>query len=154
MTNYDIESRDFALSQQGIHLLRNRFNYKTINFYDVHKATFTRAADTKNVVFILIVGLLLVAFAVYQAVGVYEDFHDPSVYHIYIEAILLPVFPLLLGLYCVYIAVKKVPLLIIELNSEKHKLSLKDIINAGRMEVLETYLKEKLREKFYDNPTL
>jgi len=76
MTNYDIESKDFALSQQGIHLLRNRFNYKTVNFHGIQKATFTRAADTKNVVLILIVGALFVAFAVYQAVGVYEDFND------------------------------------------------------------------------------
>jgi len=58
------------------------------------------------------------------------------------------------GLYCIYVAVKKVPLLIIELKSEKHKLSLQDIIITGRMEILETYLKVKLREKFYDSPTL
>jgi hypothetical protein len=49
MTNYDIESKDFALSPEGIHLLRNRFNYKTIDFSDINKATFTRAADTKNI---------------------------------------------------------------------------------------------------------
>ena len=154
MTNYDIESRDFALSPQGIHLLRNRFNYKTINFYDIHKATFTRAAETKNVLPALIAGTLLVAFAVYRAIGVYQDFQDPSVHHIYIESIMLPVLPLLLGLYCIYIAVKKVPLLIIELKGEKHKLSLRDIINAGQTAALEAYLKEKLREKFYDSPTL
>jgi hypothetical protein len=91
---------------------------------------------------------------VYQTIGVNEDFHDPSVHHIYIEAIILPVLPLRVGLYCIYIAEKKVPLLIIVLRSEKHKLSLQDIIIAGRMGVLETYLKEKLREKFYDSSTL
>jgi len=58
---------------------------------------------------------------------------------------------LLLGLYCIYIAVKKVPLLIIELESEKYKLSLKDIINAGRLEFLKTYLTERLPERFYDS---
>ena len=150
MTNFDIESTDFALSAQGIHLLRNRFNYKTISFYDVNKATFTRAVETKNVVITLIAGTLLLAFAVYEATGVYEDFYDPAVRHIYVESIMLPVLPLLLGLYCIYIAVKKVPLLLIELNGEKHKLSLKNI-DAGRMAVLETFLKEKLRERFYND---
>jgi hypothetical protein len=154
MTNYVIESKDFALSPEGVHLLRNRFNYKTLDFYDIDKATFTRAAETKHVLLTLIVGALLVAFAVYQTISVYEDFQDPSVYRIYIESIILPVLPLLVGLYCIYIAVKKVPLLIIELKSEKYKLSLRDIISDGRMQVLETYLKEKLREKFYDSPTL
>jgi hypothetical protein len=151
---YDIESKDFALSSEGIHLLRNRFNYKTISFYDIHKATFTKAVETKNVVLTLIVGALLVAFAVFQAIGVYEEFYDPSVHHIYIESILLPVLPLLVGFYCVYLGVKKIPLLIIELENEKHKLSLRDIIDSGRMEALETYLKERLREKFYDSTAL
>jgi len=49
-------------------------------------------------------------------------------------------------------AVKKVPLLIIEFNSEKHKLSVQDVINTGQMGLLEAYLKEKLRERFYDSP--
>ena len=154
MANYDIESKDFASSSVGIHLLRNRFNYKTISFYDIHKTTFTKAVETKNVVLTLIVGALLVAFAVFQAIGVYEEFCDPSVHHIYIQSILLPVLPLLVGLSCVYLGVKKIPLLIIELENEKHKLSLRDIIDSGRMEALETYLKEKLREKFYDSTAL
>jgi len=153
MTNYDLESRDFALSPQGIHLLRNRFNYKTINFSEIDKASFTRAVETKNVLLTLIVGALLVAFAVYQAIGVYEDFNDPAVYHIYIESIVLPVLPVLLGGYCIYIAVKRVPLLIVELKGEKYKLNLKDFIKGGGTMGLETYLKEKLRERFYDNLT-
>jgi len=49
MNNYDFTSKDFALSAEGVHLLRNGFNHKTISFYDVEKATFKRAADTKNV---------------------------------------------------------------------------------------------------------
>ncbi len=106
MITYDIESKDFALSQQGIHLLRNRFNYKTITFYDIDKATFTRASDTKNIVLALIAGILLIVFAIYQTIGVFQDFHDPEVHRIYIESIVLPVLPLLVGLYCIYIAVK------------------------------------------------
>jgi hypothetical protein len=154
MNNYDIQSKDFALSAQGVHLLRNRFNYKTINYNDVHKATFARAVETKNVVLTLIAGILFVGFAVYNAIGVFENFHNPAVHRIYIESIVLPVLPLLLGLYCIYIAVKKVPSLIIELESQKHTLSLEDIYKAGEIEILEIYLKEKLRTRFYDSPTL
>jgi len=154
MTNYDVESKDFALSRQGIHLLRHRFNYKTISFYDIDKAAFTKGVETKNVMLSLIAGALLIAFAVYQVIGVNEDFHDPSVHQIYVESIVLPVLPLLLGSYCIYIAVKKIPLLIIGLKSEKHKLSLRDIINTGGLEALKTNLREKLREKVYDDPTL
>ena len=133
--------------------MRNRFNYKTINFSDIDKASFTRAVETKNVVLTLIAGALLLAFAAYQAIGVYEEFNDPEVYHIYIESIVVPVLPLALGLYCIYIAVKKVPLLIIELKGEKYKLSLKDFKKGSGTVGLANYLKEKLRERFYDNLT-
>jgi len=153
MNNYDIQSKDFALSPQGIHLLRNRFNYKTINYDDIRKAAFARAVETKNVVITLIVRILLITFAVYNAIGVYENFHDPTVHRIYIESIVLPVLPVLLGLYCIYIAVKKVPSLLIELENQKHKLSIQDIYKAGQVQVLETYLKEKPKARFYDSPT-
>src|SRR5215216_501179 len=139
LTGYDIQLKDFALSPQGIHLLRNRFNYKTISYNDVHKATFARAVETKNVVLTLIAGIALVGFAVYNTIGVYENFHNPTVHLIYIESIALPVLPVLLGLYCIYTAIKKVPSLIIELENQKHTLSLQDIYKAGLVENVEIY---------------
>jgi len=154
MNNYDIQSKDFALSAQGIHLLRNRFNYKTINYDDIRKATFARAAETKNVALTLIVGILFITFSVYNTIGVYQNFYDPTVHRIYIESIALPVLPVLLGIYCIYIAVKKVPSLIIELENQKHTLSVQDIYKAELVGVLEVYLKEKLRTRFYDSPSL
>lgn len=149
MTNYDIESKDFSLSPLGLHLLRNKFNYKTINLADVDKAYFTRAPETKNVALALLIGVVFVVFAIYSAICVYDDFHDPLAYHIYIESIMLPVFPLLAGSYCIYIAVKKIPLLIIELKNKKYKLSVVDVINTGQLYELESYLKEKLNARFY-----
>jgi hypothetical protein len=151
MTSYDIESTDFALSSDGVHLLRNKFNYKTINFDDIDKATFTKSAETRNVMLALTVGVLLVAFAIYNGIGVYENFHDPLVRHIYIESIVLPILPLLAGSYCIYMAIRKVPLLMIYTKSEKYKLSLKGIIKSGRMDMLKVYLNQKLGTRFYDS---
>jgi len=150
MSNYDIESKGFALSPEGVHLLRKRFNYKTIDFSDIHKANLTKAADTKNIALTAIAGVLLVTAGLDMAIGVYKDF---TAYHFDAKSGVLPVLPLLLGLYCIYIAVKKVPLLIIDLKNEKHKLGLQDIIDAGRITFLENYLKEKLRDRFYDIQT-
>lgn len=151
MSNYDFESKDFALSAEGVHLLRNRFNYKTIDFYDIDKAILTKAAETTNGALCLIAGCLLIAFAIYYAVGIYNDFYNPSVYHIEIQNIVIPVLPLLCGFYCIYIAVKKVPLLVLESKNKQHKFSLKGMIDAGRIDNLRAYLKGKLRERFYDN---
>ncbi|PWK80101.1 hypothetical protein LX99_00565 [Mucilaginibacter oryzae] len=150
MSNYDIRAKDFALSVEGVHLLRNRFNYKTISFTDIDNARFTRAVETKRVTLTLVVGVILTGFAVIQIIGVIRTFNDPAERVIYIESIVLPVLPLLLGGYCIYISVKKVPSLIIEVKNEKHTLSLQDIIKNGGLAQLEAYLKTKLGSKFSD----
>lgn len=147
MNNYDFESKDFALSDKGVHLLRNRFNYKTISFTELDKATFTKDVETKNVGLTWVVGILLILFAIFQSKGVYESFNDPSVREIYIESIVLPVLPFLIGLYCVYISVKKVPTLLVEIPGGKYKLNLEDIIKSQQLDNLQAYLKTKLRTK-------
>ncbi|AYL96770.1 hypothetical protein [Mucilaginibacter celer] len=150
MNRYDIEAKDFALSAQGVHLLRNRFNYKTIAFDDIDRADFRRAVETKNVVLTLVAGAALIVFSILQIIGVIKSFNNPHVHVIYIESIGLPVLPLLLGGYCIYISVKKVPSLIIEGKDEKHKLSVKEIVNNQALAQLETYLKAKLGSRFSD----
>ena len=153
MPEYEFQAKDFALSQQGVHLLRNRFNYNNVDFNDINKASITRAVETNNVVLTLIAGALLLAFAIYQSIGVYEAFYDPSTHIIYTESISVIVFPLLLGFYCIYISVKKIPVLIVEVKSKKHKLILKDVVKAGRIYDLESYLKKQLKERFYYSTT-
>ena len=148
MKNYDFESKDFALSDEGVHLLRNRFNYKTISFLELDKAIFKKDVETRNVGIMWVVGILLILFAFFQSKGVYEAFNDPAVRRIYIESIVLPVLPFLIGLYCVYISVKKVPILLIEKAGEKYKLSLDEIIKNQKTSQLQAYLRKKLGAKF------
>ncbi len=147
-TIYDFESKDFALSANGVHLLRNGFNFKTISFQELDKATFKKDVEPKNVGLTLIAGILLILFALFQSKGVYESFNDPAEYTIYIESIVLPVLPFLIGLYCIFISAKKVPTLLVEKKNEKHKLNLKDAINNHQLDDLKAYLRTKLRTKF------
>jgi hypothetical protein len=150
MTTYQTQSKDFALSDDGVHLLRNGFNYQTISYNDIHKAAFTMAVETKNVALMLGFGTLLIAFSLYNTIGVFENFNDPLVHRIYVESIVLPVLPFLLGLYCIYISVKKVPTLLIELNNKKHKLSIQEFVKHQHVGELESYLKVKLGSRFYE----
>src|ERR1700760_3241222 len=99
MNNYDFTSKDFALSAEGVHLLRsNGFNYKTISFYDVQKATFKRAPDPNNVWLMLIAGVVLILLAIFQTLDIYWKINDSSIHHIYRESIAAIVLLFLTGI--------------------------------------------------------
>lgn len=147
MSIYSFESTDFALSDKGIHLLRSGYNYKTIEYNMVDKATIKRGAEINNVNLCLVIGICLFGFAIMQTRLVINLFNDPSVTKIYIESIVLPVLPGLVGIYLVYIAVKKGIVLIIETGSKEYKLRLRDFIKDNTKEKVIKYLTEKLSYK-------
>lgn len=147
MSIYSFESTDFALSDKGIHLLRSGYNYKTIEYNMVDKATIKRGAEINNVNLCLVIGICLFGFAIMQTRLVINLFNDPSVTKIYIESIVLPVLPGLVGIYFVYIAVKKGIVLIIETGSKEYKLRLRDFIKDNTKEKVIKYLTEKLSYK-------
>ena len=148
MNLYDFEATDFALSNKGVHLLRSRYNYKTIEYESIEKATIKRGPEINNVILVFVFGIGLVAFALFQSLNVLGLFKNPDVHVIYIESIVLPVLPGLLGFYLLYVATKKGTILIIETSSTKQKLRLRDFIKSNRMEDLRNYLSRKLYYKF------
>src|SRR5687768_12019242 len=103
INKYDFELTDFALSDDGIHLLRSGFNYKTIPYDHLDNALITRGAESKNSLFSLVIGIALLFFSVSKCISLYHDFSDPTVHRIYIESILFPLFPALVGFYLIYI---------------------------------------------------
>ena len=148
MNLYDFEATDFALSNKGVHLLRSRYNYKTIEYENIEKATIKRGPEINNVIVVFVLGIGLVAFALFQSLYILGLFKNPDVHVIYIESIVLPVLPGLLGFYLLYVATKKGTILIIETSSTKQKLRLRDFIKSNRMEDLRNYLSRKLYYKF------
>jgi hypothetical protein len=83
----------------------------------------------------------------YQSRWIIEMLTDHKSHVIYIEAIVLPVIPAFLGIYCIYIAVKKAPVLKLEEGNRKHKLRLRSVIRNGQAIEFETYLNRKLGAK-------
>ena len=148
MKLYDFEFTDFALSEKGIHLLRNRYNHKTIAYHEVDKATIKMDVETKNVLLTLTFGILLLSFAVLQIISVINNFNNPDVHIIHTETIILPLLPLIAGAFCIYISIKKIPILLIESGKDKYKLSIKDVLKSNKNDALKIYLKEKLFTKY------
>ena len=147
MTKYEYELTDFALSDTGIHLLRNRFNYKTITFHDLERATIKRGSEIKNSVLSLIIGVAFLSFSILKGVSIYQDFNDPTVHRIYIESILLPLFPALIGLYLIYACIRRGPILQVEQGSARYKLRLREIQKSNQAESIKLFLSEKLSSK-------
>ncbi len=147
MNTYDFEATDFALSIQGVHLLRSGFNYKTIEYVDIDRATIKRTREIKNVFFSMIFGFFLLAFAILQTLNVTNAFNNPNVHTIYIESIILPLFPGLLGIYLVYIANKKGLILIIETGRKSQKLRLRTFVKNKNTYHLRNYLNARLSNR-------
>jgi hypothetical protein len=147
MTAYDFETADFALSVQGLHLLRSGFNYETVRYQEIDKATVKRGREIKNVFLAMIFGTGLLAFAVLQIMFVIGLFNNPGVHSIYIESIVLPFLPGLFGIYLLYIANKKAVILIIETGSKIQKLRLGDFVKRNDMLRLVNYLHTKLSSR-------
>jgi len=147
MDIYDFEGTDFALSSRGIHLLRSRYNYKTIEYENVQKAVIERGTEIHNVIVAFVLGVGLVTFAFFQTLYIIRLFNDPNAHTIYIESIVLPLLPALIGSYLIYIAIKKRPILIIKSGKMKQKLRLREFIRNNKIEDLKNYLSQKLSYK-------
>jgi uncharacterized membrane protein YqjE len=108
MNKYHFECREFGVSDQGIHLLRSGFNYETIEFNNLESLTIERGKELNNWPLVLSIGIAFLSFALYYLMRLYDVFFDPEnrVTSIFVEEILVPIFPLLLGAYCIYSSLK------------------------------------------------
>ena len=148
MSNYTFETDRFALSDEGVHLLRSGYNYKTLAYPDIRRATLKKGVAIKNWLLVLLLGVGLISFAVYQAAHLYHLFMDPNTHKVYIESILLPVLPLLLGNYCIYISLKRTTILKVKYRGGKTKLPLGELVSHNDAVLLTTFLQEKLGSQF------
>lgn len=154
MSPYQFQSEDFALSPTGVHLLRNGFNFKTIAYEDIRQASIQRSAEIRNAPVVLIIGILLVTFAFYQCRWVIELFEDPHTYQIDIETILLPFIPAALGIYCIYAALRRSPVLIVKEAGRTYRLRLRATVKESQTAEMERLLKTYLVSTLEIDPSV
>ncbi len=137
---YDFETEQFGLSKSSIHLLRNRFNYKTIDFVNIDSVVIKKGKELKNWVWVLIVGLGLLIFVMFDLIRIYEYYQESFV--IYIERLLIPFFPLLLGLYSVMLSFRSSQIMIVKNGNKKHHLSLRKFIKSNNYKDFIVFIRE------------
>jgi hypothetical protein len=148
MINYFFETREFGVSDVGIHLLRSRFNYQTIEFNQIDSLTIERGKELNNWIAILIIGLALVTFSVYYSLRLFNIIDNNEVKVIYIEEILIPLIPFMLGGYCLYSSTRNGTILRIRtINNGANKFPLKELETDNKVQPFQDFLKEKLSTK-------
>lgn len=148
MSKYYFETQDFGLSDQGIHLLRSRYNYKTIDFNQVAKITIERGKELNNWIAILMLGITLVSFALYYAVGMFNFLTDGVRGIISIQEILVPLIPFLMGIYCLYSSTRNGIVMRVFTMDDKHeRFPLKELEQKQELAPFQQLLKEKAATK-------
>lgn len=135
--NYDFQSEYFALSSEAIHLLRSGFNYETISNKDINEVSVERGRLVNNWLVILIIGCGLIGFSLFYTIKLYFMLNEGQINRIYIEEIVVPFLPLLMGIYCIYWSLKSGPTLKISLSNNKTKrFPLDKVLKENKIENL------------------
>ena len=148
MSHYTFETARFGLSDEGLHLLRSGHIYKTLAYRDIRRATLKKGVAIKNWLLVLLLGVGLISFAVYQASHLYHLFMNPGEHTVNLVSILLPVLPLLLGNYCIYVALKRTTILKVKFHGGKAKLPLDELVNSNEAAPFTAFLQDKLGSHF------
>jgi len=101
MTNYNFQTKEFGISDKGIHLLRSGFNHRTIKFSEVNKILIERGKELHNWWVIFIIGAALIVFGVYLSVGTIRILIDGNIAPRHARMIILLLIPVV-GAYFVY----------------------------------------------------
>ena len=64
MSSYNFETNEFAISDTGIHLLRDRYNYRTIRFSQIKQIVIEKGQETPNWIGAFIFGTAIIYAAI------------------------------------------------------------------------------------------
>jgi hypothetical protein len=138
--HYEFETNEMGISTEGIHLLRNRFNYKTYPFRDIESMEIGHGRLVNNWLLILVLGCSLVIGAFYYSFQLFLDVIEVRVPRLYIEAFIVPVIPFMLGSYCLWVSLRSGTILKVIQNGRRSSFPLEKLVKANQLESLQTFL--------------
>jgi len=138
---YAFHTNQFGINPEGVHLLRNNFNYQLIPFIAINSITIRKGKDFRNWPLMLAVGLIFMAFAVYHTMNIVDFFQSDRGGTYYLETLILPFFPALFGVLLVVLSFRTTMGIELVTDDKKHWLSLRSFVKAGSMADFATYLR-------------
>jgi hypothetical protein len=149
MSKYNFQTEKAGFSNEGLHLLRNRFNFKTIPYKEIQSIEIMQGWVMNNWLVLLLFGLILVVFAFSAALSLYLNYIDPDVHIIYTEHILMILLPLMMGFFTIYSALQRGEVLWVLYGSKRLKFPLRALHKSGKREQFLQFLRShvELRNK-------
>ena len=96
----------------------------------------------------MIIGIILTSYGLFDIFQIYQLFNNPTIHRVYIERMIIPFFPLVLGVYSIWISSRKSWVLLVKSKHVQH-LSLKEHVEKNTL----NELSESLRS-FYPSTTI
>ena len=147
MNKYSFQTKEFGLTDDGIHFLRSGFNYKTINFKDIQRADIKKGKELNNWIIIFIIGTILIIPGIWVSIKLIDVFINSELKPVQARMALFFFIPFVGG-YFIYSSLKTGTVLQIYYGDHKSdKFSLKDIINDNRIKEFTLVMKDKLDTK-------
>ena len=118
MSHYTFQTDLFGVNEDGFHLLRSGYNYKSYTFESINKITIKKGRLVRNWMLLLSFGIFFSAVGLYSAGKVFYEYYFANNFHrFYIEQIIFPVLPTVVGIFSIYQSLRIGP--VIEISSEQ-----------------------------------
>src|ERR1044072_5920717 len=142
MTNYQFQTNEFGISNDGIHLLRSGFNYETIGFSEISKIKIERGREIHNWFLVFIIGAVLIIGGVYLSIQTIKILIEGNVAPRNARMIFILLIPVVGGLF-VYNALQTGTVLKIEYsNGKKDMFPLRIISKEKKLNEFKAFLRD------------
>jgi hypothetical protein len=144
MNNYLFQSTEFAVSDNGIHLLRSGFNYKTIRWSEVDSIKIRKGKELNNSWVIFLLGLILLTAGVYLTIRTVDILVHKEHAERYIKMLLFLLIPVI-GVYFVYNSMRTGIIMSVNYAADKKEMfPLNEIIRQNRLNEFKSLMTVKL----------
>ena len=140
---YTFQTNQFGLTADAVDLLRNRFPYKSIPIHSISSIDIRKGKDMKNWWWVLSIGLALTLYAIWDIGQIFGILTDKNTRTVYIERLIIPAIPLMLGIYSIIISLRNAKVMIIKAGDNSHYLSLRDLEKQQQADAFITHLQSK-----------
>ena len=140
---YTFQTNQFGISTDTIDLLRNRFPYKSIPINSITSIDIKKGKDLKNWWWVLAIGLALTLYALWDITQILGILSDKHTHVVYVERLVIPAIPLMLGLYSIIIASRNTKVMIIKSNDKSYYLSLRELVKQQQFDPFVSHLQAK-----------
>lgn len=146
-TKYLFQDEYFAISESGLHLLRNRFEYETFSFSQIQSVKLKRGRAVKNWIGLLIFGLLFFLGGIYSGRGVFNFFTSDQEGTIDILIVVMPFFLLTIGGFTIFKSLKQEDVLSFKIKEKEYNYSVKSFSKHNLLEPLINHLSTQVEFK-------